>query len=56
VEDKEDDSGDSKMQEADDSELQAIHKKIAKVMEVSQDIGITVEWVLRWQRERDGSG
>ncbi|KAJ5082763.1 hypothetical protein N7532_011806 [Penicillium argentinense] len=56
VEDKEDDSGDSKMQEADDSELQAIHKKIAKVMEVSQDIGITVEWVLRWQRGRDGSG
>ena len=50
--------GDSEMHGADElgSELQDIHKKIARVLEISQDIGILVEWVLRWQRQRAGSG
>jgi hypothetical protein len=39
-----------------DSELQNVHKKIARVLEISQDIGILVEWVLRWQRQRAVSG
>lgn len=51
-------SGDTAMQGTDDSEpkLQDIHKKIARVLEISQDLGILVEWVLRWQRQRAGSG
>lgn len=50
--------GDSEMHGADElgSELQDIHKKIARVIEISQDIGTLVEWVLRWQRQRTGSG
>ncbi|KAJ5744420.1 hypothetical protein N7533_009290 [Penicillium manginii] len=53
-------NGDSEMHGADDSgsdsELQNVHKKIARVLEISQDIGILVEWVLRWQRQRAVSG
>lgn len=53
-------NGDSEMHGAEDSgselELQDIHKKIARVLEISQDIGILVEWVLRWQRQRAVSG
>lgn len=59
VQDKKDDhSGDSEMHGEDDSgsQLQDIHKKIARVLEISQDIGILVEWVLRWQQQRAGSG
>jgi len=50
--------GDSEMHGADElgSELQDIHKKIARVIEISQDIGTLVEWVLRWQRQRTSSG
>lgn len=53
-------NGDSEMHGADDSgsewELQNIHKRISRVLEISQDIGILVEWVLRWQRQRAVSG
>lgn len=50
--------GDTEMQGAQDSgaELQVTHKKIARVLEISQDLGFLVEWVLRWLRERAGSG
>jgi hypothetical protein len=50
--------GDAEMQGTDSSgtQLQEIHKKIASVLEISQDLGILVEWVLRWQRQRAGSG
>lgn len=48
------DAGDTEMQGTDDKRsLQDIHKKIARVLETSQDLGILVEWVLR---ERLGSG
>ncbi|KAJ5809956.1 uncharacterized protein N7503_002174 [Penicillium pulvis] len=48
------DAGDTEMQGTDDKpSLQNIHKKIARVLETSQDLGILVEWVLR---ERLGSG
>ncbi|KAJ5949567.1 hypothetical protein N7454_001151 [Penicillium verhagenii] len=48
------DTGDTEMQGSDDKpSLQVIHKKIARVLETSQDLGILVEWVLR---ERLGSG
>lgn len=55
---KQDSSGDSDMHETSDtgSELQNVHKKIARVIEISQDIGILVEWVLRWQRQRAAGG
>lgn len=46
---------DAEMQMA-DAPRQDIQKKIAKVLEISQDLGILVEWVLRWLRQRDGSG
>jgi hypothetical protein len=32
-----------------------VHKKIARVLEVSQDLGILVEWVLRWLQQRTGN-
>ncbi|KAJ5631166.1 uncharacterized protein N7484_011266 [Penicillium longicatenatum] len=48
------DPGDTEMQGADDKpSLHDIHKKIARVLETAQDLGILVEWVLR---ERLGSG
>lgn len=48
------DAGDTEMQGTDDKpDLQDLHKKIARVLETSQDLGILVEWVLR---ERLGSG
>lgn len=48
------DAGDTEMQGTDDKpRLQDLHKKIARVLEASQDLGILVEWVLR---ERLGSG
>lgn len=42
--------GDTEMQGMDnhDSGLQDVQKKIARVLEVSQDLSILVEWVLRW--------
>ncbi|KAJ5217126.1 hypothetical protein N7468_010134 [Penicillium chermesinum] len=50
--------GDTEMQGADDSDptLQDVHRKIARVLEISQDLGILVEWVLRSQRQRAGGG
>lgn len=33
-----------------------LRKKICRVLETSQDIGILVEWVLRWQRQHRASG
>lgn len=52
------DEDDAEMQGTDDPEpkLQDIYKKIARVLEISQDLGILVEWVLRWLRQRVGSG
>jgi hypothetical protein len=52
------DSGDAEMQGTDAarSTLQEMHEKIARVLEISQDLGILVEWVLRWLRQRAGSG
>lgn len=56
--DNQQDSGDAEMQgtESSDTQLQEIHKKIARVLEISQDLGILVEWVLRFLRQRAGSG
>lgn len=50
--------GDTEMQGMDnlDSGLQDIQKKIARVLEVSQDLSILVEWVLRWMQQRAGNG
>jgi hypothetical protein len=50
--------GDSEMQGTDDSASGAeeVQKQIARVLEVSQDLGILVEWVLRWLQQRAGSG
>lgn len=50
--------GDAEMQGTDDSSSGAgeIQKQIARVLEVSQDLGILVEWVLRWLQQRAGSG
>lgn len=50
--------GDSEMQDTDDSSSGArdVQKQIARVLEVSQDLGIVVEWVLRWLQQRAGSG
>lgn len=31
-----------------------LQSKIANVLEISQDIGILVEWILRWARQRKG--
>ncbi|KAJ5679604.1 hypothetical protein N7462_007848 [Penicillium macrosclerotiorum] len=52
------DGADLQMQGTDSSnpKLQDIHKKVARTLEISQDLGILVEWVLRWQRQRAGSG
>lgn len=33
-------------------EASEMPKKIARALEVSQDLGILVEWVLRWRRQR----
>lgn len=51
------DDGDAEMQGADGagSSAQEMRKKIARVLEISQDLGILVEWVLRWLRERAGA-
>lgn len=50
--------GDTEMQGADEdgSRLHEIHRKLARVLEISQDLGILVEWVLLWVRQRDGRG
>jgi hypothetical protein len=49
---------DTEMQGMDnlDPGLQDVQKKIAKVLEVSQDLSILVEWVLRWMQQRAGNG
>jgi hypothetical protein len=51
-------SGDTEMQGMDnlDPGLQDVQKKIARVLEVSQDLSILVEWVLRWMQQRAGNG
>lgn len=50
--------GDTEMQGMDnlDSGLQDVQKKIARVLEVSQDLSILVEWVWRWMQQRAGNG
>lgn len=51
------DGGDTEMQGTEAGpKLQDMHEKIARVLEISQDLGILVEWVLRWLRQRAGSG
>lgn len=49
---------DTEMQGSDkfDSGLQDVQKKIARVLEVSQDLSILVAWVLRWMQQRAGNG
>lgn len=51
-------SGDTDMQGIEDSTsgVQELHRKIARVLEISQDLGTLIEWVLRWLRQRSGSG
>ncbi|CDM38592.1 hypothetical protein DTO013E5_7204 [Penicillium roqueforti] len=51
-------AGDTEMEGVDnpDSGLQDVQKKIARVLEVSQDLSILVEWVLRWMQQRAGNG
>lgn len=58
MKDSHQEDGDAEMQGTNESssKLQDIHRKLAKVLEISQDLGILVEWVLRWVRQRDGSG
>lgn len=34
-------------------EAQGLRKKITRVLETSQDIGILVEWVLRWRQQHN---
>jgi hypothetical protein len=50
--------GDSELQGTDDttSGAREAQNQIARVLEVSQDLGILVEWVLRWLQQRAGSG
>ncbi|KAJ5898948.1 hypothetical protein N7495_003692 [Penicillium taxi] len=51
------DDGDTDMQGTDvNVTLQELHQKISEKLETSQDLGILVEWVLRWLRQRAGSG
>lgn len=49
---------DSEMQGTDDSDSGAdeIRKQIPRVLEVSQDLGILVEWVLRWLQQQRAGG
>ncbi|KAJ5482815.1 hypothetical protein N7539_006261 [Penicillium diatomitis] len=49
---------DTEMQGADPARpsLYAIREKLAQVLEISQNLGILVEWVLRWLRKRAASG
>ncbi|TQB74111.1 hypothetical protein MPDQ_005168 [Monascus purpureus] len=37
-------------------EVLEMRKKMERVLEISQDLGILVEWVLRWLRQRKRSG
>lgn len=39
-------------QDGQENELLELQKKMSRVLETSQDIGILVEWVLRWKRQR----
>lgn len=41
---------------AQNSESYKLQQKIARVLEISQDIGILVEWVARWVRQQKGRG
>jgi hypothetical protein len=41
---------------AQNSEAYKLQQKIAKVLEISQDIGVLVEWVARWVRQQKGRG
>ncbi|KAL2862648.1 RNA polymerase II mediator complex middle subunit MED1 [Aspergillus lucknowensis] len=36
--------------------IHELQSKLARVLETSQDIGILVEWVLRWLRQRESRG
>ncbi|EPS33380.1 hypothetical protein PDE_08342 [Penicillium oxalicum 114-2] len=58
VNDPNSDGGDTEMQGADSGrpKLHDMREKIARVLEISQDLGILVEWVLRWLRQRAVSG
>jgi len=52
-------SGDDRPEGADTddqkNEASEMPKKIARALEVSQDLGILVEWVLRWRRQREST-
>lgn len=46
------DSSDTQVNNEPRPEVQAMQKKLAKVLEASEDLGILVEWVLQWLRQR----
>ncbi|KAL1999564.1 hypothetical protein VTN02DRAFT_4340 [Thermoascus thermophilus] len=48
----ENDSSDTQVNNEPRPEVQAMQKKLAKVLEASEDLGILVEWVLQWLRQR----
>ena len=58
VKEKSPDTSDTEMQGADDTKpkLQELHRKIARALEISQDLGTMIEWVLHWLRQRAVSG
>ncbi|KAE8385525.1 mediator of RNA polymerase II transcription subunit 1-domain-containing protein [Aspergillus alliaceus] len=51
-----DEPGDTEepMSEGQKSEVIALQNQIARVLEISQDIGTLVEWILRWVQQRKG--
>lgn len=42
------------MEDTPEKKALELQSKIANVLELSQDIGILVEWILRWARQRKG--
>lgn len=46
---------DAETSDARKHEVLETQKKMARVLEISQDIGIFVEWIVRWLRQRKGS-
>lgn len=47
------DKQDAKEADGQKNEASELQSKMARVLEISQDIGILVEWVLRWAQQRN---
>ncbi|KAG2418179.1 hypothetical protein HFD88_001280 [Aspergillus terreus] len=47
------DTQDAKEADGQKNEASELQSKMARVLEISQDIGILVEWVLRWAQQRN---